>query len=283
MNLSGGLVLLQEVLADLPAAEKRIAEYILANARHVVTLTITELASSCDASAAGVVRLCKRLHMKGYRELKLRVAMDLSQESDSRPLLRLGPGTSARQIIDSIIHNNDVSLSDLRKVLDSSVIETAADKMARARRVDIYGAGASGIVAMDLYQKLLRIGLSCFYDSDGHMQITSACTLTAEDVAVAVSYSGETGTTVAAAAEATASGATVISITRFSENALASMAPVNLFVPSTEPLMREGAMSSRITQLVVIDILFTAVATRLSDRIYTSLARSRNAVRGRGY
>jgi DNA-binding MurR/RpiR family transcriptional regulator len=57
-------------------------------------------------------------------------------------------------------------------------------------------------------------------------------------------------------------GATVIAVTRFEENPLAIIADYNLSVAATEFTFRSGAMSSRIAQLNIIDILYTAYVNR---------------------
>jgi len=261
MNLQGGLVLLQEMLDDLPAAEKRVAQYILENPKRFVSLSITQLAEECGTSAAGVVRLCKRLRMAGFRELKLRITLDVSQNLGSQRVLHIEPGVT----------------------IDTASIERAATRILLARRVDLYGVGASGVVARDLYQKLLRVGIECSFDPDGRMQITSACNLNEGDAVIAISYSGETKVVNAAVEEAKNSGATTISVTRFSQNSLASSSDINLFVPSMEPLIREGAVSSRIAQFVVGDILFSAVASRQTGNLLKRLTRTRDALRERGY
>ncbi len=283
MNLQGGLVLLQEMLDDLPVAEKRVAQHILENPKRFVSLSITQLAEECGTSAAGVVRLCKRLRMTGFRELKLRITLDVSQNLGSQRVLHIEPGVSIDEIITSLIHNNQVILDGLEKTIDTASLERAATRILLSRRVDLYGVGASGVVARDLYQKLLRVGIECSFDPDGRMQITSACNLDENDAVIAISYSGETKVVNAAVEEAKNSGATAISMTRFSQNSLADLSDINLFVPSMEPLIREGAVSSRIAQFVVGDILFSAIASRQTGNLLKKLTRTRDALRERGY
>ena len=72
----------------------------------------------------------------------------------------------------------------------------AGPRQTRARRIDIYGIGASGFVCQDLHQKLHRIGLFASAWPDPHAALTSAALLTDEDVAVAISHTGTTVDTV---------------------------------------------------------------------------------------
>ena len=53
-------------------------------------------------------------------------------------------------------------------------------------------------------------------------------------------------------------GLPIILISRLDDSPLTRLADYNLCVASTEVLIRHGAMSSRISQLNMIDILYTA-------------------------
>lgn len=283
MNLQGGLLLLQEVLNDLPASERKVAQFILTNPKHFVGLSITELAEESGTSAAGVVRLCKRLRMSGFRELKLRITMDVSQSAESQKSIQIRPGASLEEIARSLVHNNEVILHDLLKTLDLSSARTAVDVIAAARKIDIYASDSSAVIAHDLNLKLLKLGLSSSYYPDGHYQMASACGLTEQDVAIAISYAGETKGVIAAVREARKTGARTVSLTRFSQNSLAGLADINLFAPSTEPLMKEGAIVSRIALMLIVDILFAGIASLESRGFVRNLVQSREALERLSY
>lgn len=280
MNLQGGLILLQEVLDDLPASEGKVARFILDDPKRFISLSITELAEESGTSAAGVVRLCKRLRMNGFRELKLRITMDVSQAMENQRTLRIEPGVPLEEIARSLVHNDGVILQDILKTLDIDAAKRAVDAMCRARKVDVYGTGASGVVAHEMTQKLLRIGIGASYHQDADLQIVSACGLAPGDAAIAFSYSGENRMVNSAISEAKASGATTICVTRFSHNTLADMCDVNLFVPSTEPIIRDGMISSRIAQLVVVDIVFSGIVACNGDGLKGKLTRTAEALHG---
>lgn len=46
--------------------QKKVAEYILANAKEVMFMTIHELAKNAEASSAAVVRFCRSLGMRVF-------------------------------------------------------------------------------------------------------------------------------------------------------------------------------------------------------------------------
>ncbi len=79
---AGGLEIIQNMLHRLPQSERKLAEYILKNPHEVVNGTIQEVSSSAKTSGAAAIRLCKSLGLKGFQDLKMRVAGDLMKPSD---------------------------------------------------------------------------------------------------------------------------------------------------------------------------------------------------------
>lgn len=88
-------------------------------------------------------------------------------------------------------------------------------------------------------------------------------------------YSGETKDTFDSIKVAKDAGATTISITKFGINSISNLCDINLFVLSPEITFRSGATSSRIAQLNVIDILYTAVASCMFEDVEKFLENTR--------
>lgn len=255
----------------LSQMERKLAERILSSPSEIVHMGITELAEQCGISPATVTRFCKAFHFKGFPDFKVKLASEIAH-SDGAPqdgsYQDIVAGNPLSVIVEAMQANHLASIRDTTSLLDIDRLQAAVDLLCRARRVDLYGMATSSIVAQDFYQKLIRIGVNCTAFADSHMQITSASTLSAGDVAFAVSYSGETPETIDALTCAGASGASTIALTSYGSSRLATLADIPLFSSSLEQGMRRGDMASRIAQLHIIDILFTGmVSTRFGDFI----------------
>ncbi|MGY5342089.1 MurR/RpiR family transcriptional regulator [Paenibacillus glucanolyticus] len=252
---------------SLPRQERRLAEFILTAPSEIVHMGIKDLADQCEVSAATVTRFCKNFQCKGYPDFKLKLAAEiahaeLASRTGSTRYQDIVAGNPLAGIVEAIESNHLTSIRDTTELLDLGQLERAVDALCRAKRIDLYGVATSSIVAQDFYQKLIRIGKNCTAFADSHMQITSASTLTSSDVAVAVSYSGETPETIDALACAKDTGAFTISVTSYRSSAISSMADITLYSSSLEEGMRRGDMASRIAQLHIIDILFMSMASR---------------------
>ncbi len=276
--MNGGLVRLKAVLQELKPSERKVAEYILAQPEHVVQLSVHKLAELSGVSEATIIRLTRSLDMGGYQELKLRIAGDLTKNTASNSYQEITMGGSVESIVTAVSNNNQQSIKDTVSVLSVEEVKRAAEALSKARKIDIYGVGASAVIAYDVKQKFSRINWWCEAHSDFHAQLTSAVTLSEQDVAFGISYSGETEDIIQSLTEAKRQGATIITLTKFGKSPVSDLSDIRLYTSSVEQSIRSGAMASRIAQLNVIDILFVTIASQLQDEIIPRLEKTRLAV-----
>lgn len=266
---------------SLSPAEDRVAERVLADPRAAAALTISELADTAHTSETTVLRFCKRLGMPGYPQPRLALAAESAQ-----PRLRTAAESDINEddtvddIISKVAYADASAVEDTARQLDRAALERVADAIAQATRVDIYGIGASGVVAVDAQQKLHRIGVLAFAWNDPHIALTSAALLRPGDVAIGISHSGTTKETIEALTVARQGGATTVAITNFPLSRLVGAADVVLTTAARETSLRSGATASRIAALTVVDCLYIAVAHRDLARATRAVADTRAAVAG---
>ena len=172
-------------------------------------------------------------------------------------------------------------MADTAKTLSLSALSAVATRIAGASRTEVYGAGASGIVGLDLQQKLHRIGLVSFAFIDPHQAVASATLLDATSVAIGVSHSGVTTDTIETLRVAKDRGATTVAITNTPGSVLDELADFTLLTAARETTFRAGATGSRLAQLTAVDCLFVAVAQQTFDRSITALEETRKAAHRR--
>jgi len=271
---------LQKTLPYCTPSERKAADYILKNPRKAIYYGITEIASKSGSSSAAITRLCKRLNAGGFKDLKALLARDIYKDDipAENPSFQLTSDTPVADILASTLDASRRDLEVIDKTLNRKNLETTVARLHAARSVQIFGIGASALVASDLYQKLSRIGYLCLWNPDSHVQIASACNMGGEDVAFAISYSGETDLVNEAARQAKLAGAYVISLTRLGSNTLSRLSHLVISIPNTEALFRQGAGQSRINQLIVIDVLYAALLSRDLDRSLERIERTRIAL-----
>jgi DNA-binding MurR/RpiR family transcriptional regulator len=280
---SSPLVKIRSLLPGLARAEQRVAKVVLENPGTVAHRSITEVAEEAGTSETTVTRFCKAIGVGGYPELRIALAADTAR-SQARANHDMGgdigPGDDLKQVVGKVAFADARAVEETAEQLDISSLGKVVQAVAGARRVDVYGFGASAFVAFDLQQKLHRIGLTCFAWNDTHIALTSAAVLTAADVAVGISHTGSTVETVEALRVARETGATTVALTNFPRSPITEVADHVLTTAARETTFRSGAMASRIAQLTVIDCLFIGVAQHHVDSAKTALEATYEAVSG---
>lgn len=280
-NDTSPLVSIRSLFPGLAKAEQRVAKVVLADPVAVSRTSITEVAEAANTSETTVTRFCKAIGLSGYPELRITLAAE-SARSAARADQHLGedirPSDDLSQVVGKVGYSDARAVEETVEQLDVAELERVVDAMAAASRVDVYGVGASAFVALDLQQKLHRIGRVSFAWSDTHIMLTSAAVLGAGNVAVAVSHTGATAETVEALREARKRGAITVAITNFPRSPIASVAEHVLTTAARETTFRSGATASRIAQLTVIDCLFVGIAQRHMDAAMSALDATRTAV-----
>jgi DNA-binding MurR/RpiR family transcriptional regulator len=280
------LVRVRAALPSLAPSERRVADAVLADPAAAARLSISALSERASTSVTTVMRFCRTVGLANYPQLRLALAGAAAREAalgSARPAVstEISATDPLERIVEKIVYTEVRALEESGAALDVATLERAVDAVDRARRVDIFGVGASGFVGMDLHQKLHRIGRIAFIWTDVHAALTAAALLGPPDVAFAISHSGETHDTVEALQAAAERGATTIALTNDARSTLADSADLVLTTCARETPYRSGATVSRIAQLAMVDCLFVGVAQRSYDASALALSDTWGAVQRR--
>jgi DNA-binding MurR/RpiR family transcriptional regulator len=241
-------------------AEKKVADYVLADPRSVLYVSITDLADACGVGDTSVFRFCRDLKLKGYQDFKMAIARCVAadDESDRRPV----DGVHSDQDLTSetIVAVFNASLGALKEscdLIDPHLIQQAALWMKNAGKIQFFGVGASMITAMDGYARFLRIIPNVGFTQDVHLQTMLASLLDEKDLAILISYSGSTKDVVNIARLAKERGARTICITRFVKSPLTNYSDLTLLCGANEGPYQGGSISVKIAQLFLLDVLYS--------------------------
>ncbi len=276
--VSGVLKMVVNRVEQLPASERKIAEYILENPHEVLNCKVNELADKTNSSGAAVIRLCKSLGLNGFQDLKVRIAGDLGrpEEQGYRDIER---DETPEMIVLKTLNNSIQSLRDSSEVINYEELKKAIDVLLKAKNVHFFGIGASSIIAIDAQQKLLRINKGATAFSDTHLVATLIANAEPGDVLFTISFSGETIEAIEVTKLAKEQGVNTISLTKYGPSSVASLADINLYTSfSKEAPFRSAATSSRLAQLFIIDILFLSMATEQYEETVKSIDKTREAI-----
>jgi DNA-binding MurR/RpiR family transcriptional regulator len=279
------LARLRAQLPEFTGALQRVAEQVLADPAAAARATIVELAERSGTSPATVTRFCRALGFEGYADLRLSIAGETGRAARAAGWTvdigrEIQPTDPLERVLSQIMAADTRALAETAALLDLGAVERAADAVAAAQRVDIYGISGSSLVGAELQLCLHRIGLASWSWTDVHNGLASAALLRRGDVAIGISHSGQTRETIEMLAEASSSGATTIALTSSPRSPLAEVADIALIHAMQATTFRPDALSGRHPQLVVLDLLYIAVAQRTHDRSHAAFQATAKAVAG---
>jgi DNA-binding MurR/RpiR family transcriptional regulator len=250
-----------KVLYDsLGKAEKKIADFLLKDPKAILPLSIVDFAEACGVGEATIVRFSKRLGFNGYQQLKISIA----QEDDIPPVNKnISKKDSAYDILAKVCHDINSSLEKTMVVIDAEAISKFCEAVMKAREVYIFGLGNSAAVALDVSHKFLRLGIRAHAFTDNHMQAIAAAHLGSGDLALAISHSGSSKDIIEAMEIAKNNGATTVAITNNGKAPIDKFCDMMLHTISDETNYRILGLSSRISQLAIIDAVYSYLVCHL--------------------
>ncbi|MFG2478716.1 MurR/RpiR family transcriptional regulator [Streptomyces fagopyri] len=268
--------LIRTELPRLTGSLRKVGELILEDPAAVTHCSAAELGRRTGTSQATVTRFCRAVGLDSYQHLLIALAQERGRgEVSDWGTAEIGSDISPDDDLERVV--TVVGSADLRAVqqtidrIDLDALERAAQAVARARRVDVYGVGGSGAVALETEVRLFRIGCAVRGWNEVHAAATSAALLTPADVAIGISHSGSTRETIEPFELARERGATTVAVTADPRSPLARAADVRLISASSETSFRTGSIGARHSVLVLIDCLYVRVAQLSYTRASASL------------
>lgn len=272
------LLLTIEAARDhLSRSEARVADIILTDPNRAVEMSIAAISEAADVSEPTVARFCKSLGFSGLKEFKLRLARSLGSGT---PFVHqdVKPGDDASAVVSKMIDRASKAIASLRDDMDSAQLAKAARAIAEAGRLEFYGQGNSGIVALDAQHKFFRLGIPTAAYSDPHVHAMSAALLGPKDVVIAISASGRTLDLIRSVEIAKNAGVTVVGITTRG-SPLTKLCDVAITTDIEEDTDVYSPMLSRHVHLAIIDVLSVLTALERGDAGVASMARAKKSVR----
>ncbi|APG86832.1 HTH-type transcriptional regulator RpiR (plasmid) [Sinorhizobium americanum CCGM7] len=248
------LTRLQEDIDLLPNALARIAKYILENPEKVLQHSVAELGEFAGSGEASILRLCRQIGFTGFRDFKLALAAEIGRPG----LPSAGPeqqDQALQSLHDTMVQNLVVAQGNL----DPETLAKVAAALATSRRIDLYGAGMSGVTAELLAYRLLRIGLTAVAFRNSNMAHEVANGLGPGCVAIGLSISGLSIDTIQFLKGARSAGALTVAITNRARSPLAEAADFKLQASGLHDRPIGGTLTPMVGKIFVIESLMLAL------------------------
>ncbi|WP_294706392.1 MurR/RpiR family transcriptional regulator [uncultured Fusobacterium sp.] len=274
----GIIIKLNAMKNQLTSIEKKIAEYILEDPERIKNLNTYEIAKNCDTSQASIVRFSKKLGFSGFPDFKLSLSQDIGNrkaESHVNIMHEELKSTDSFEIIGKKVATENIrAVNNTYEITDFNELEKAVQAINNARKIMLVGVGFSGIVARDFYFKLMELGKVASFENDSHMQLSYLSTMNENDILFVISHSGKTLELFNLAKVAKNKGIKIITLTSVASNPIRELGDIKLSTVEMKSDFRATALSPRISQLTVIDMIYIKLMLEnenLQDYIFNAI------------
>lgn len=279
------MAFINSIYNSLTKSEKKAADMVRIQPEIIIYSSITDFAEMAGVGDTTVLRFCRKIGFKSYQDFKMSLAQDLSLNNKIFSPIddEIKDSDGLEDIIQKTLNININALNETIALTNLKSLKKAVNAICAAERIHFYGAGVSAITCQDAKIKFLRIGLNVDACYDSHMQIMDASLLNRRDVAVGFSLSGSSIDTVNVMKIARESGAATICVTHHARSPITQHSDIILLTGGRENPLQGGAVSSRIAQLYVIDILYNAVFLRLKNTSTVNKTKTTKAISDKLY
>ncbi len=253
-------------LYGMSNTEKKVANYLLNNEFALENISIKELAKDIGVSISAISRFTKKIGYKNFQDLRVDMIAPSGINKDSYFFpIENEADSSLLSISKAIFKSGISSLMATLSVLDEKVLIKAIDILSKSKCCGMFGLGGSYSIVQNAMQRFIRTSLECRVYSDFHTQLLACSRFTSQDCALVVSHSGRNKDIMRIVDILKGHDVPIISITSDITSPLSKKSSVVLSSISDEIMYRPEALSATISQIMLVDILFTLYSLKVDN------------------
>lgn len=246
---------------EFTCAEKAVVDYILKNPKKDVTLSVDELANETFSSPSCVVRLAKKLGMKGYSDFKIKLATELNtlmiDEKRVEVNMPIDEETKQEEVPHIFFKMYYQTLTDVYNSLDVDALLKAVDAIYASDAITMFGVGPSMIAIQDFVFKAQRLRLPVYaYDIRGFENVHRIKN-TKNPLTIVVSNDANSQRIRDWIIESNKFDIKIVLITTNEKSPMVKLCDYVIFMDHGEDSIKKlGSFSSRIAASYILDIIF---------------------------
>ncbi|GAF40008.1 transcription regulator [Agrilactobacillus composti DSM 18527 = JCM 14202] len=234
--------------ANLSRQERKVALKVMQTPSVVQQMTISKLANAVGVSNATITRFVKKMGCRDFYTFKLQLA-------GNHPSAQ--PTPAQAEISDQVYNFYQTILTGTLERLNLQDIKQAVADITQAKRVYLFGLGSSGYTVNEMTQRLLRMGIAAFAMTDSHIMYINSSIVSADDVVLVISLTGNTNDVNRAVKLAKAKGAKILAVTAFEDSPLASLSDLTILVKNSNFVANTRFVNSQFAIIYALDIITT--------------------------
>lgn len=265
---------MKTIYPEMTDSEKQIADFILGNPERIYNLNIQLLAKILKISSPTVFRFAQKLGFKGFKDFKVEIVKDMAVEFNLATGGEIEENASVANIAKNIFEKIISSLNETLSLINFDELLKATEAINLAKRLLFFAVSSSLSVAYDSYFNFLRAGFNCFFDMDSYIQRIISTQCGKKDVAIGISFSGESIEVVDCLKNAKEEGATTICVTTFTNSSITKFSDIKLFTAPVRYEFQKIDLPSKKAQTALLDVMYLNAVLKNRDKAFKNISKS---------
>lgn len=253
--------------------EKIVANYLLKADENIEKDTVRTVAEKTYTSPSTIIRLCHKLGFTGFSDFKNKFLNEVKyfnlqfQNVDVNfPFRR---EDTAREVMSKITDLYIETIKDTEKVVDMRTLLRCRKICSESEEIHIFSYGTYLNQAYSFKEKMMKIGKKVMISSNLNYQLYEAEIMQAGDIAIIISYSGETNNSLLIAKQCRKNNIPTIAITSIGENDLTKICDETLYISTKKSLYKNiGDYSIHLSVSYVLDVLYSLIFQNDFEHFY---------------
>ncbi len=229
---------------NLTSVEKTIADFFINNKENR-NLDAKSVANYLYISEASISRFAKKIGFTGYREFIYHYQSTFQEEK-----IEVEEGTKV------VLNTYQELLNKSYNLINEEQMNRITRLISGKKRIYVYGAGSSGLVAKEFKTRFMRIGLDVEAITDFHLLLMNAVRLHEDSLVIGISISGATKEIIDALYMAKEKGATTVFITSRNNKQFTKDFDEVVLTAVKQNLEYGNVISPQFPALIIIDIIY---------------------------
>ena len=244
--------------------EKIIANYILKQPKDILNQSIQEVSANTFSSTSSIVRLCRKIGLKGFSDFKIQLSAQLQIKPDVvldiNPDFPFSENDTYEDVTNTLRGLYMDSIIQTSQLYSNELLEEAVASLLSAKQLGIFSYGDTTVPALNFQNRMMKIGYNIQMPNLPGENRHLARNFTEEDCVILVSYSGESKSNYNIAQILKRQGAKLIVVTAYPDSHIGKMADIILPLAISESQrIKVSTFSSQIALDYVLNALFSCL------------------------
>lgn len=244
-------------------AEKQVVDYLLDHLEELALLSINDLAKLSFTSNATIIRVCHKVGVQGYRQLKLALLKELQANKFVVNKVDYTTPFQSYETTEEIIQNMfslyQDSIGHVHHHLDIQTLKKIAEVFIMKKRIFIYGHGDSQITALNFINKLVKLNLFPVLATEYHEELYVSQAMQRGDFALFISYSGNSSSFYECMKILNKKGISTALITAHEKSVLCNYSQYTICIPDYEKENKIATFYSQLAFMYILNNLYALI------------------------